>query len=314
MDGPLISVIIFLALASGVAAIGMFARDVLAMFRPASGTSQTLPAGSIRLRRIQRTAVQSAPNGPVARFDQWFTQLIRETGWSWTPFTGVLLLSLGGLVVGGGLFLATENTAAAGLGGLLGMALALGGLGVIRMRRLRLMQKQLPGVLDVLARSLRAGNSLDEAIEVVGEEAPRPIADEFRYCSRQLALGLGLPAAMRSLTDRLRLVDVKLLAMSLSIHRDTGGNVALVLERLASMIRDRSSYHRQLRAVTSAGRFSALLVGAIGPILFLYLFTFQTHYIRVMLESPLGQVLLLTAAVLEVIGLAWTARLMRPVY
>ena len=67
-------------------------------------------------------------------------------------------------------------------------------------------------------------------------------------------------------------------------------------------------------AVTSAGRFSALLVGALGPCLFVYLFLFHTHYIRVMLESPLGQVLLLGAAVLEVIGLMWTARLMKPVY
>jgi len=223
-------------------------------------------------------------------------------------------VSLLGCIVGGALFVLTENPAATGIGALIGMAGVLAVLAVIRRRRLRLMQKQLPGVLDVMSRSLRAGNSLDQAIALVGEEGPKPIAAEFRYCSRQLSLGLGLPAVMRSLAERLQLVDIKLLAMSLTIHRDTGGNVAVVMERLAAMIRDRLSYHRQLKAVTSAGRFSAMLVGAIGPILFVYLFIFHTHYIRVMLESPLGQALLLSAAVLEIIGLMWTARLMKPVY
>ncbi len=311
MDGPMLSLVVFLALGSAIAAVAMLARDLAAIFSP-SGTSGG--AEPVRLHRIKRPTVDTEPVGLTGRFDQWFLHLIREIGWGWTPMTGLLMLCLGGLIAGGALFLTTDNLAATALGAMIGMAAALAAMAVVRSRRLKRMQKQLPGVLDVLARSLRAGNSLDEAIALVGEEGPKPVAAEFQYCSRQMSLGLGLPAVMRSLAERLRLIDIKLLAMSLSIHRETGGNVAIVLEQLAAMIRDRLSYHRQLRATTSAGRFSAMLVGAIGPFLFVYLFVFHTHYIQVMLSSPLGQVLLLSAAVLEIIGLMWTARLMKPVY
>ena len=177
-----------------------------------------------------------------------------------------------------------------------------------------LLQKQFPAALEFLARSVRAGHSLDEAIALAGSEGPQPLAAEFAYCSRQLAMGLGMPATVRSLADRIRLVDVKIFAALLGVHRESGGNVAEVLERLALSIRERMSYRRQLRATTSAGRMSAIFVAALAPILFIYMFFFHAEYAHAMLETPLGQTFLLTAVVLQVIGMIWTARLTKPMY
>lgn len=312
MGGQVIALILFLGLATAVAAVGMFARDlalILAGARSGAGAAQP-----VRLRRLNRLAPSNAAGGVLTRFDRWFARLVEETGWNWTPLTGALLVGLSCLTLSGAMFLWTENQAAAGLGGLIGGLVALVVLVVRRTRHINLLQRQFPGVLEFLARNLRAGHSLDEAIELVAQEGPKPLAAEFRLCSRQLAMGLGVPGAVRLLADRVRLVDMKIFATLLSIHRGAGGNVAEVLERFAYSIRERMSYRRQLRAVTSAGRMSAFFVAGLGPILFVYMYLFHTEYIQQMLASPFGQTLLLAAVVLEVIGIVWTLRLMKPVY
>ena len=127
-------------------------------------------------------------------------------------------------------------------------------------------------------------------------------------------MGLGVTAVMRSLVERVSLLDMRIFTAALGVHRETGGNIAKMLERLAAVIRDRLAYRRQLRAVTGAGRLSAMLIGMIGPALFVYLFFFHPEYIRAMLQSSLGQTLLCVSVVLEIVGLVWTMRLLKPLY
>lgn len=308
MDSQVLALLIFLGLATGIAAVGMLARDMVAVLSGGRSGGQT-----VRLRRVPRFDA-GAPAGLTGRFDRWFTRLVQETGWGWTPMTAALLVGMGALLAGGAIFLWAEHPVAASAGGFIGAMLVMAVLVVRRIRHIRLLQQQLPTALEFIARSVRAGHSLDEALELAGSEGPQPLAAEFAYCSRQLAMGLGVPAAVRSLADRVRLVDVKIFATLLGIHREAGGNVAEVLERLALSIRERMSYRRQLRAITSAGRLSAFFVASLGPILFAYMYFFHTDYILTMLESSLGQTFLLAAAVLEIVGLAWTLRLMKPMY
>ncbi len=312
MDIQVLALVLFLGLATGIATVGMFARDMAGAL--SGGRSGGAGAPPVRLRRLKRREAGAASTGLADRFDRWFAQLVQETGWGWTPMAGALLVGLGALLAGGAAFLWSEHLVAAGAGGLLGAALVMLVLIVRRVRHIRLLQNQFPGALDFIARSVRAGHSLDEAIALAGSEGPQPLAAEFDYCARQLAMGLGVPAAVRSLAERVRLIDVKIFAALLGIHRETGGNVAEVLEGLAFSIRERMSYRRQLRAITSAGRMSAFFVAGLGPILFVYMYFFHTEYVRAMIESPLGQTFLVSAAVLQVIGLAWTARLLKPMY
>ena len=312
MDIPVLALLLFLGLATGIAAVGMFARDMAGAL--SGGRSAAAGARPVRLRRLPRREPDGAPAGPMDQFDRWFARLVWETGWGWTPMTGVLLVGLGALVCGGAVFLWSDHPVAAAFAGALGGALVVVVLVVRRVRRIRLLQSQLPPALEFLARSVRAAHSLDESIDLAGREGPQPLAAEFAYCGRQLAMGLSVPAAVRSLAGRVRLVDVSIFAALLAVHRETGGNVAEVLEQLALSIRERMSYRRQLRATTSAGRMSAFFVASLGPIIFVYMYFFHTDYIHTMLESPVGQTFLLGAAVLEVIGLVWTARLMKPMY
>ena len=101
---------------------------------------------------------------------------------------------------------------------------------------------------------------------------------------------------------------------SVETHRQSGGNVSRVLGRLAGVIRDRLSYRRQLRVATGAGKLSAIVVGVTGPLLMLFFICFRPEYIYAMMNAPLGQTLLMTAVVLEIVGLIWIARLLKPAY
>jgi tight adherence protein B len=107
---------------------------------------------------------------------------------------------------------------------------------------------------------------------------------------------------------------VRILGTTLIVHRQMGGNVVAVLERLSQVIRDRLNARRQLRATTAAGRMSAAFVSLVTPCVFLYFMFFRPEYSADMLEAPLGRTMLLAAAILEIVGLIWMARLLRPKY
>ncbi len=314
MSISLIGLMVFLTLTSAFGALVLVIRD-LASRRGGSDPAQSGPkAGPVRLRRLPRTPDDQPPSGVVGAFDHWFLGLLKDTGMPLTPLAGTFLVLLCGAVVGGAVFIWDEHPAAAVVGVFVGMGTALIYLMIRRTQHVRLLQEQLSPALDMLSHALRAGKSLDQAVELVGSRSPEPLAMEFRVCAKQLAMGLSMPAAMRSLVGRVRLVDVRIFTATLSVHRQTGGDVAKVLERLAAVIRDRLNYRRQLRAMTGAGRLSAALVGMIGPLLFLYMFFFHSQYMQAMLESSLGQGLLISAVVLEMVGLLWTVRLLKPAY
>ncbi len=95
------------------------------------------------------------------------------------------------------------------------------------------------------------------------------------------------------------------------VHRQTGGNLALTLERMSGVIRDRLNYVRQMKASTGAGRISAFLIALAGPIMFLLMFTLQYDHLKIMFEQPLGQSLLAAAIVLELIGVVWVLNLLK---
>jgi len=306
MTPSLIALFVFLAVVSAFGAL-MFA----------SGQQQAAGAGSgaggraVRIRRLPRIP---EGGGAIRSFDRWFIRLVRDSGLAWSPVSAALLLVFCGMVGGSLLFLWQDHPLIA-MGGIVGgVIIPLVVILYQRRKRTKQLQEQLPGALDMLARAVRAGQSLDQALEVVGSHSPEPLAADFRMCGKQLEMGLSVPAVMRSLVDRVRLYDVRIFTTTLIVHRQTGGNLARMLERLAKVIRDRLSYRRQLKVSTGAGKASALLVGLMGPVVFFFFFFCRPEYLHAMLDTTLGQSMLIVAAVLEIIGLIWTARLMKPAY
>jgi tight adherence protein B len=302
-----LGLLLFGAISLGAAAILLLVRDLAGI----AGSRSSSAGAAIRLPRMPLAREEQPPRSFIGEFDQWYLRVVQESGSGWSPGVSTLFLLLGAILVGGVVFLATNNLVGGVLGGSLGVFAALGVLTIARARRMRLLQEQLPPALEMLSRAVRAGESLDQAIALVGEKSPEPLAAEFRRVAKQLGMGLSMTAAMRALVYRLRLMDVRIFTTTLAVHRRSGGNLAATLERLSAVIRERLNYRRQMRAATGAGRISAAFIAAVGPVLFVFLFTFYPDYVQGLLVDPIGRSLLVVAAFLEVIGLIWITRLLR---
>ena len=302
-----VALLVFAAVVFGMGAVLLLVQDMVVA--RANARSKNAP---FRLQRIPKTDKNAT--GPIARFDRWFLRMIHDTGLSLAPASAALLVVLAGTLVACTLFLWGGQPVVALCGLVIGAILPLGYFMYKQRKTVKQRQEQLPAALDMLARSVRAGQSLDQALDSVGNHSPEPLAAEFRYCSKQLQMGLSMPAVMRSLVERVRLYDVRIFTTTLTVHRQTGGNVARLLERLANVIRDRLIYRRQLRVSTGAGKASAILVAVTAPLVFLFFFVFRPEYVHSMLTTPVGQTFLVVAIGLELVGLIWTIRLLKPSY
>jgi tight adherence protein B len=289
----------------------MLLRDLFATSEVAGSTAVGTLGGRRRLRRIPNVFDEDPARSFTGRLDQAFDHLVLESGWSTSPYAAFLMLISCGLLVGGGLWSYYEHTMTAVVGMMLGMGLGLLGMWVYRVRRMREIREQLPNVLDMLARAARAGTSLDQAIKIVGAEAGGVLGREFTQCARQLDMGRSLAAVAKSLAMRVRLIEMRILATTLSVQRQSGGNLADSLERMACVIRDRLTSWRKLRAATGAGRASTLLIAVIGPLAYLVMFLWQPEHMSIMYQDPIGQLMLTTAVILEVVGIVWVCSLLQ---
>lgn len=307
MDITTISIIVFASITLGGFVVGMWVRDLF--FAGAGGAgSAALPR---RLRRIPNVFDASPAKDFSGRIDQGFERLVLESGAAMTSTTFFLVLILSAIVLGGGFGLYEDDPLVGVAGAIIGLLLPLGYLALRRLRRMRAIREELPVVLDMLARTTRAGKSVDQAIELCATELSGPLAAEFRQCSRQLEMGRSFDGVLQSLANRVRIVEMQILATTLIVQRGSGGNLSETLERMSAVVRDRMMAHRQMMAVTGAGRFSTMMVATIGPLAFLFLMLVHRPHLQLMFDEPLGRLMLFVALMLEVTGLAWVFQLLR---
>jgi Flp pilus assembly protein TadB len=176
------------------------------------------------------------------------------------------------------------------------------------------LKTQLPDVFYLIARSLRAGRSIDQAVQLVGEQGVPPLSKEFARIHRQLELGLALGPALRNAALRLNLVDFNVFASVVSLHRSTGGILPIILDRLASATRDHNHFDGQYRAATVLGRYSATFIAGIAAFILAYLFFYQRDWAMRFFESTNGIAVFFTAVAMEIIGAALMFWLVRHEY
>ncbi len=307
MDPGQLTLVAFGSFTLVVGAVGLLLRE---LFAPSS-VSAGAPGGKLKLRRRQTVYDLDQPRGFFQKLDFAFDRLVLESDSGITPAGAFLLIFTSGLMVGGGAWLYNNDPITGILCGMAGMMLPLLGMSMQRSRKLREIQDQMPHVLDMLARASRAGQSAEQAIELAGLELEGRLAREFRACSQQLAMGRSFANVMKTLANRVRTVEMRILTTTLTVQRQTGGNLSDTLERMAGVIRDRLNAHRQMRAATGAGRASTLLIATISPLAYVFMFLFQRDYLIELFNDPLGKTLLIIALILEIIGLIWVALLLR---
>ncbi|MFC3068841.1 type II secretion system F family protein [Phenylobacterium soli] len=176
------------------------------------------------------------------------------------------------------------------------------GVGFLMARRRARFFKLFPEAIGLIVRGLRAGLPVSETIGVVGRETPDPVGEEFRRIADQVRLGEALEDAMWRTARRLDLPEFNFLVISLSVQRETGGNLAETLENLEQILRRRKQMTLKIKAMASEATWSALIIGALPFIMAALMYMVSADYMKTLFTDPLGHLLLAGALASLTVG------------
>lgn len=242
----------------------------------------------------------------------WMTRVYRQSGLRLSVQRRILYAAgfmLGGIVLMG--FVGVGSAWQVATGPVIGLGLMVLTVIRIRSRRLRKFVDQLPLALEIIVRSLNAGHPLSTAIALVGREMADPIGSEFGLLSDQLTFGSELDDAMLNMLDRVGAEELGLLAVTVSVQRGTGGNLAEILENLSAMIRDRGVIRAKIKAISAEGRITSVIM-AIFPLgLYMLISTLVPTYFDPVWESGYGTQIVMGLLVVMGMGMLILNRLVR---
>ncbi len=215
----------------------------------------------------------------------------------------MLLLCAGsGVFVALAMFVASGAAPFAGVGLLVGALLPYSYASFRRGRRFQKFEQLFPEAIDTLARAVRAGHALTTALELISNEVAEPVSSEFRKLFEEQKFGLPMRDALINLTERMPLVDVKFFVTAVMLQRETGGNLAEILDNLSYVIRERFKILRQVRVFTAQGRLTMMLLMALPPIIVVTMLLVSPAFIRPLFSDPLGHTLIVIGLILQTIG------------
>jgi tight adherence protein B len=318
-----LSVVVFaavtLTLLSGYYLVtGLFARDATVVRRRIDSEFGRAPGddpGAAQLFKkldLERAAAPAEEPGrpaavapPAPTLHQRLEVLLEQSALKLTvrqllTITAAFALSLG---FAGALFRGLPLGLA---GALVGAALPLWYVSQRRNARRDRLLAQLPGAFDLMARVIRAGSSVPQALLAVTEALEDPAAGEFALCQKQQNLGLRAEIAFQQLAQRTGILEMRIFVMAMLIQRQSGGNLSEVLERLARMIRDRQRLRNQVRTLTAEGRLQGLTLMVLPVLLFFVMLFINRQYAEVLLEHK--KLLYLTGASMAA-GALWIRKI-----
>jgi tight adherence protein B len=184
---------------------------------------------------------------------------------------------------------------------------------VLRKRTQRLLKivEQLPEALDLIGRALRAGHAFPSGLQMVGEEAPEPIAGEFRVVHDEINFGVALPVALANLASRVPSADMRQFVVAVLIQRDTGGNLTELLGNLSRLIRERLQLLMKVRVLSAEGRMSAWVLCALPFVLAAVINVINPQFMAVLWTDPMGLQLIYSALAAMAIGVLWMRKIIR---
>jgi tight adherence protein B len=171
-----------------------------------------------------------------------------------------------------------------------------------RQKRFEKFEELFPEAIDTLARAVRAGHAFTTALEMISNEVADPLASEFRQLYEEQKFGMPVRDALMNLTDRVPLVDVKFFVTAVMLQRETGGNLAEILDNLSYVIRERFKIQRQVRVHTAQGRLTMALLMAMPPAVVGIMLIMSPDFVRPLFSDPIGHSLLVASIVLQTIG------------
>jgi tight adherence protein B len=266
------------------------------------------------------SVVREAKRGPIPALDRLLAngrvgpalqRLVDRSGVRTTP-SAVILASVGGCFGAAMLaMLFATQPIAPPLAALAGLASPFVWLKYRARRRVKRFEEQFPEALDLLSRAIRAGHAFQTAMGMVADELPDPVGPEFKKAFDQQNFGLPLKEALNQLADRITLLDVRFFVTAVQIQRETGGNLAEILDNLAHVVRERFKILRQVRVHTAHGRFTGYVLLALPALLAVALTFINPEFMSALFHERMGQIMLIGAVVLQTIGFFWIRQVIK---
>ncbi|MNZ73004.1 Bacterial type II secretion system protein F domain protein [compost metagenome] len=180
-----------------------------------------------------------------------------------------------------------------------------------RSKRFAEFEEQLPDALDSMVRALKAGHPFNETLRLVADEQKGVVAHEFGLTFADINYGNDVRRAMLGLLERMPSMTVMMLVTSILLHRETGGNLTEILQRLSSLIRGRFRFQRKVKTLSAEGRMSAWVLVAIPFVLCIGLVLTTPEYMPMLLNDPTGHKLIMAAFVAMLLGIFWIKKIIR---
>jgi len=180
-----------------------------------------------------------------------------------------------------------------------------------RSARLKKFEEMFPEALDLLSRAIRAGHAFQTAMGMVADELPEPVGPEFKKTFDQQNFGLPLREALNELADRIAILDVRFFVTAVLIQRDTGGNLAEILDNLAHVVRERFKIRRQIRVHTAHGRFTGYVLLALPAALAVALSFINPDHMGLLFHERMGQLMLVGAVIMQTVGYIWIRQVIK---
>ncbi len=170
-------------------------------------------------------------------------------------------------------------------------------------RRMEKFQKQLPGAMELIARALKAGHAFTSGLRMVADELGDPIGPEFEKTLQEINFGMGVPEALKNLPERVDCPDLRFFIISVILQRETGGNLAEILEKIAQIIQERFKLQAHIRVLSAEGKLSSIILIALPFVITIALYVLNPIYIKTLFSDPMGRLMIAYALLMMVIGI-----------
>jgi tight adherence protein B len=238
-------------------------------------------------------------------------RVIEQAGLSILAYRLVLLAGLLAVVGSVALWIPTRMPAAALAGAVLGAIAPFFKVFQDRKRRFDKLEEQMADAIDMLKRALRAGHPFGASVKLVSEDMPEPIAKEFETTFADINYGNDLRRAMLGLLSRVPSISVMALTTAVLVQKESGGNLAEILEQISKVIRGRFRFYRRVRTLSAEGRMSAWVLALVPLFLFGVMTITTPTYLPVLLDHETGRKMVLFALFMGAIGVLWIRRILR---
>ncbi|MDL1986174.1 MAG: type II secretion system F family protein [Deltaproteobacteria bacterium] len=170
-------------------------------------------------------------------------------------------------------------------------------------KRMEKFQRQLPEGLELIARSLKAGHAFPSSMKMAADEFDDPLGPEFEETINEINFGVNVPDALKNLAERVNCADLKFFVISVILQRETGGNLAEIIESLAYIIRERFKLYGKIRTLAAEGKLSAIILGSLPFVVMIALHFTSPAYIRILFSDPAGKIILGISAFMMALGI-----------